>query len=57
MDGLPKDECRRENLPNFPNVKKDVRVAKKRREEEHVRRRMLLDDLQRGAIRHEMFGL
>ena len=57
-DGLPKDECTKENLHNFPNVQRDIRVATKMREyHEHVRRCKLLDDLRRGAITPEMIGL
>ena len=55
MDHLPKDKCTKENLTNIPNVKKDIEVAKKRREYyELVRRCSLLDDLRRRAVTPEM---
>ena len=53
-----RDKCTKENLPNIPNVKRDIRVATKMREHyKHIRRCVLLDDLRRGAIRPEWIGL
>ena len=54
-DRLPKDKCTKENLPNIPNVKKDIEVATKIREYyELVRRCLLIDDLRRRAVTPEM---
>ena len=50
-----RDKCTKENLPNIPNVKKDIEVATKIREYyELVRRCLLIDDLRRRAVTPEM---